>query len=421
MKINTPSPAREHAPIEHGVSNRAFLLALGKALLALAASAAILMAAFVTLYPHAPSATAQNRVISGNEFSVVFGGAGKSSQALQLGELSENGRAILARSIRFQAKDYPFIEFNILDRSPGQNIYLLWRTKENPKKTVNARLYWNGNEPVTIDMRKNIAWKGEITELAFDIYGDLRGQPIEFQQLTLKPYARSTLLSAIWSEWKTYRGWSQKSTAHLRGTQSKSAVSPTLVAASWAGLALLLLLCAGTLDRGPNKTARQLPAMAAALLIPWIALDLLWQSDLATQLDETKTLFAGKTQHEKHLADREGTLYAYAQHLKENFLPAPGKKILLLHDSDHMTYTRLKAQYYLLPHNVFNYDRLPQENAANNADYILALGDIEALVFSEETDTLNWTTENGKNESLVASLIERHPLGALYKIERQRE
>jgi len=298
--------ASEYAPIDRGVSNRAFLLGLGKALLALAASAAILMAAFAIFYPHTPSSSVQNRVISGNELSVVFGGARKSSHALQLGELSEDGRAILARPIRFQAKDYPFVELSILDRSPGQTIYLLWRSKENPKKTVNALLYWNENEPVTIDMSKNKAWRGEITELAFDIYGDLRGQPIEFQQLILKPYSLSTSLSATWSEWKTYRGWTQKSAHHLRGTQTKSALSPTLVAASWAGLALLLLICAGSLHLGPHKIALQLPAMAAAVLIPWIALDLLWQSELETQLDETKVLFAGKTQHEKHLAEREG-------------------------------------------------------------------------------------------------------------------
>ena len=110
--------------------------------------------------------------------------------------------AILAKPTRFQAKDYPFVEFSIVDRSPGQSIYLLWRTTENPKETANARLYWNGNESVTLDMSKNKDWTGELTELAFDIYGDLRGQPIEFQQLVLKPYSLSTSLSAIWSEWK---------------------------------------------------------------------------------------------------------------------------------------------------------------------------------------------------------------------------
>ena len=403
-------------PIVAGISNTDFLQGLGKALLALAISALILVAAYLAFYPHATPSNVPSRIITGNELSVVFGGARKSSSALQLGELSEDGRAILAHPIRLYADDYPFLEYTIFDRSPGQTIYLLWRTKENPKETANTRLYWNGNKPVTIDLSKNKAWKGKITELAFDIYGDLRGQPIEFRQLTLKPYSPATLLSAIWAEWTAYRGWTQKSAHHLLGTQSKQALSPTLAIASWAGLALLLLTTAAMFTSGAHNLARQIPSFVAAALIPWLALDMLWQSELNTQLDETKTLFAGKTQHEKHLAEREGSLYAYAKHLKDDVLPAPGAKILLLHDSDHRTYTRLKAQYYLLPHNVFNYDRVPRENATDNADYILALGDIRGLQFSAETHTLNWAGSKRKTKTLKVALVESHPLGTLYKI-----
>jgi len=414
--------ASEYAPIEGGASNAAFLQGLGKALAALIVSALILMTAFVIFYPHPAPSHVKNRVISGNDLSVVFGGAKKSSTALQLAELSEeDGRAILAHPIHFKAEDYPFLEYTILNRSAGQTIYLLWRTKENPKEMANTRLYWNGNTPVTIDLSKNIAWQGEITELAFDIYGDLRGQPIEFQQLILKPYSPASLLSGIRAEWTAYRGWTQKSAHHLRGTQVNTALSPTLALASWTGLALLLLITAGTVAAGPHKLTSQAPAYLAAVLIPWITLDMLWQSELVTQLAETKILFADKTQHEKHLAESEGSLYSYAKHLKDDVLPDPGVKILLLHDSDHRTYTRLKAQYYLLPHNVFNYDRVPRKGAANKADYILALGEIEGLEFSAEASTLNWTNTLGKIESLDVTLVEKHPLGTLFKIGGHRE
>ena len=408
--------ASDYAPIERGISNIEFLRGLSKALTALIVSATILITTFLVFYPHAAPSKVQNRVISGNELSVVFGGAGKSSTALQLAELSKDGRAILAHPIRLQARDYPFLEYNILNRSAGQTIYLLWRTKDNPKETSSTRLYWNGDRPVTLDLSKNEAWTGEITELAFDIYGDLRGQPIEFHQLVLRPYSASALLSTIWSEWVTYRGWTQRSAHHLRGTQPNSVLSPTLAMASWAGLALSLLIAANAIQGRYQEATRHAPTYVAVLLIPWIALDMLWQSELATQLDETKTLFGGKTQHEKHLAEREGALYEYAKYLKVDVLPAPGAKILLLHDSDHRTYTRLKAQYYLLPHNVFNYDRVPRKNATDNADYILALGDIRGLQFSAETHTLNWADSKGKTKTLKVALIDTNPLGTLYKI-----
>jgi hypothetical protein len=105
-------------------------------------------------------------------------------------------------------------------------------------------------------------------------------------------------------------------------------------------------------------------------------LDLLWQKNLSTQLDETRYLFAGKTQHEKHLADREQALYQYARQLKDHVLPSPGVKIFLLHDSALRDYRRLKAQHYLLPHNVFNFGKLPRENSLQKGDYLLVLDNV---------------------------------------------
>jgi hypothetical protein len=119
-------------------------------------------------------------------------------------------------------------------------------------------------------------------------------------------------------------------------------------------------------------------------------LDLLWQKNLSTQLDETRYLFAGKTQHEKHLADREQALYRYARHLKDHVLPSPGVKIFLLHDSALRGYRRLKAQHYLLPHNVFNFGKLPRENSLQKGDYLLVLDKVGELVYAAESGQLQW-------------------------------
>lgn len=403
--------ASEAAANNSGITNTKFIVALGKALLALTLSAILLLSAFLILSPHPAPSQKKNRVISGNELSVVFGGARKSATAMQLGELSKDGRAILAHPIRFNAQEYPFLQYTILDRSPGQSIFLLWRTKESPKQTSNTRLYWNGNKTLTIDLGKNKAWKGEITELAFDVYGDLRGQPIEFDTLTLKPYSSQALLASIWAEWTAYRGWTQRSAHHLRGTQTEPALSPTLVAACWAGLALLLLAGANLLFKSSTRIS-----YLAAVLIPWVALDLLWQGELSTQLTETKVLFSGKTQHEKQLADRESALYEYAQHLKNEILPEPGARIFLLEDTAHRTYTRLKAQYYLLPHNLYNYDRIPRKNAVRNGDYILVLGKVEGLEYSAEKHRLNWLEPKGEAKSISAEKIDEQKLGTVYKV-----
>lgn len=400
---------------ERGISNTVFLQSSARAVVALIISAAILVSAFIASNQPASSPGTIELSIPGNKFSVVYGSARKSVAALKLAELSEDGRAILAYPIQFRADDYTFLEFTITHRNAGQTIYLLWRTRENPGETAHARLFWNGDETTTIDLSKNEAWTGHITELALDIYGDLRGQPIEFHQFTLQPYSASALLSSLRSQWLAHRGWTQKSAHHLLGTQDDLALSPTAAAASWAGLALLLLAISFRIGKSPNYPKR-FTAYAASLLIPWLALDLLWQTELSTQLNETKVLFSGKTQPERHLADWQGPLYKYVTHLKDNALPEPGTRIFLLHDSPHRTLTRLKAQYYLLPHNSYNYDRLPRHEAIREADYILALGEIKGLVFVPETNSLSWKDSGARQQSLAVRLIDSHPQGKLYQV-----
>jgi hypothetical protein len=76
-----------------------------------------------------------------------------------------------------------------------------------------------------------------------------------------------------------------------------------------------------------------------------------------------------------------------------------------------MTYTRLKAQFYLLPHNIFNYDRFPRKRSSRVGDYILVLGTVNGLEFSPATSTLAW-----RGKSLPVKLVDSRPDGNLYKV-----
>lgn len=121
-----------------------------------------------------------------------------------------------------------------------------------------------------------------------------------------------------------------------------------------------------------------------------VGLYLLWQGELETQLNETTYLFAGKTQHEKHLAETDSELYSYAQHLKGEVLPKPCVRIFLLHNSRGHNYTRLRTQLHLLPHNIYNYGRRPQIKHTRPGDYILVLGTIPGLNFNPKRSILTW-------------------------------
>jgi len=400
--------ASKYAPIKSGVSNMDFLRGLGKALVALTVSALILIPAFLTFYPHPTPADVQPKIISGNELAVIFGSARKSVTALQLVELSEDGRAILSKRLQFKAEDYPFVHYQITNRHPGTVIYLIWQTADKPGEIKNTRLYWSGDKVTSINMDKFEEWSGNITELGLDIYGDLREEPLFVESLTVEPYSWGAVTSTILSEWTAFHGWDQTSINHLGGTPQNPVLSPTMAGAAWSGLALLLLIIPYIFTKNHNVIA-----YSVAIFIPWVGLDLLWQGELDTQLKETKHLFAGKTQHEKHLAETDSKLYSYAQHLKDEVLPKPGARIFLLHNSRGHNYTRLRTQFHLLPHNIYNYGSLPQTQHTRPGDFILALGKIPGLRFNPKLSALTW----GKNNSLTVTQIDQTPVGTLYQLK----
>lgn len=404
----------EYAPDEHSISNTDFLKGLGEALLALVISALILIPAFLTLRTHATPSDTQEIVISGNELTVILGRAKPSSTALELVELSQDKRAILSKLfINIKASDYPFVSYQITNANPGTSIRLLWRTAQDPNDVTTTPLYWGGDKPTSINMAKHQQWRGNITELGLSIYGDLRDQPLIVDKLTLAPYSWGAVLSTIWSEWTVFRGWDQSSINYLLGTPNNPILSPTVAAAAWAGLALLLLATPYFFTKTHN-----LIGYVAAILIPWISLDLLWQGELSTQLDETKYLFAGKTQHEKHLADGDADIYQYAQYLKNEVLPEPGFRLFTLHDqTDIMRYRDMKTRYYLRPHNSLPaYHWLLPRKYMIDGDYVLILGEIDGLTYSPDQKILQWPD----SKPLPVTLIDTSPSGTVYKVSTSK-
>lgn len=402
------------------ISNLKFLVGLAVSILALAISAITLVTAYLVFSPELArdiAAASRNdtgpRIIRGDDLQVRLGtGKANENGAMQLTGLhkGEDDRAILTQRTSFAASDYSFIEYGMSGRNVGETIYLIWRTADHPQKVSNIPLHWRGDNVETAFVGKQSEWVGRITEIGFDIYGDLRGQPLIISNLTLLPPSRRELLRTVWSEWTAFRGWTQKSVNFLQGRPAHGILSPTPVMAAWSALTLVILASIYCFRRSHN-----LVAYASAVLIPWIALDLLWQANLSSQLEETRYLFTEKSQHEKHLADLNPELYQYAEYLKHEVLPAPGQRIFLLHDSEKMTYTRLKTQYYLLPHNIYNYDRFPRKKATRVGDYILVLGTVNGLEFSPDTNTLAW-----KGKSLTVKLVDSRADGSLFQVVRHK-
>ena len=391
------------------------LRTLGGALLALATSA-LLLVLLIVAYTHMQvpqgANTTHSKAIALDTLVARMGTTGMKGDALEvtaLDTLNNNQHALVSLKTSLRAENYPFLTYNIEGWHAGMRVNVIWRSARNPRGLSTAILNRNLDGAAYFNLAGQDNWKGTITEVGLHLQGELRDEPIEIDRLTLEPHGWRNTLSTIWSEWTAFRGWTGKSINFLNGTPGppgSAILSPTLAMALWAGLSLALLFAFGVFRR-----RHTLVSYAAAALIPWIALDLLWQSELDTQLQETRYLFGGKSMHERHLADRDSQIYSYTKRLKEEVLPSTPARLFILHDSDDHNYDRLKTQYYLLPHNIYNYGRLPPGKSVKPGDFVLLLGDIPGLKYREDRNQLVW----GRGKSLSVSQLDTDSRGRLFK------
>lgn len=389
--------------------------AVARAVLALTLGGVLLLTGFVflprpaetQLEHHGPGKNQERRILAGRDLQVRIGRASTQGDSLGITGL-DGDRALVSRSLSLPAADFPLLEYTIDGKHPGLSLYIIWRNSASPEKLFSHSLDFSTDPSASVDLSNSPGWQGKIIEIGIDLYGDLRGQAVVLHQLTLRGFTPISRLQALWSEWTAFSPWDQGSINHLPGSRTAALPSPTVVALAWVVLSLVLLFAINRLTR-----QRHMPASYIALvLIPWLLLDGLWQYRLSRQLDESRFLFAGKSQHEKHLSDIDSEIYSYARQLKE-YLPAPGStRIFILHDSDGHEYSRLKTQYYLLPHNVFNFGRTPPALGVRGDDFILALGDNPALRHEASSHVLAWD----EGRSLPVEEIMVHPRGRLYRV-----
>jgi hypothetical protein len=390
-----------------------FVRSLGRALLVLAVSAlALLLIFFAYTVAQTPDGAnlSRSKLISGKQLRAVMGTAQMKGDTLEITALKPykvSHRALVVSRTTFSAGSYPFLKYKINGQHPGLRIYLIWRTAANPRVMSSARLYWNPDKPSVMNLANNIDWEGSIVEVGIDVIGKLRDQPLTLSQLALMPHSWQTAMASVWSQWTAFRGWTGRSINTLQATPDFAALSPVIVMAAWSGAALMLLFGLAAL-----KHDHKLVSYGAVIVIPWIALDLLWQSELSTQLEESEFLFGGKTSLGKHLADVDSHIYAHATRLRDEVLPPAGARIFILHNSDDLNFDRLKTQYYLLPHNIYNYGRTPPTPAVRPGDYILVLGNIPGLSFRPDQGRLVW----GEHEGLSVALSDSDPQGTLYRV-----
>lgn len=390
-----------------------FLQSTGRALIALGVSAVLLCGLFVAY------STSQATVgvvgdtgkdILAGPITDIAGASQAVGDGIQITGFERHNNeqyAIVGFGITLNADNYPYLHYQLSNRHAGQRVNLFWRSANFQRNLSSVALHWNSSGGSTIDLAGHPDWQGGITEIGIQLTGESRAEPTAITRLALARYSGRDAIKSIWSEWTVFRGWTPRSINFLYGTPDDASVSPMLVFSAWSGLAVFMLYLVRLVTK-----RRKFGDYLVAIAIPWIILDLMWQRDLLIQLNETEYLFGDKTVAEKHLVDVDSHIYRYATRLKEVVLPSAAARIFIIHASRGHNFERLKMQYYLLPHNIFNFGNQPKAKAVRPGDYILALGKQPDMRFQEQQGLLSW----GGGLSLSASVIDIDPQGVLYRV-----
>lgn len=346
--------------------------------------------------------------IAGKALQMRIGGQyAVAGEALKVRAMGPDKRIIATADTDFLAADYPTLEYAIDGLQPGVLTYLIWRTLEQPETIYNVPLYFVERGSTAFRLGDHPDWEGTITELGLDIYGDLGGGELLIPSLQLLPGSTAALIQAVTSQWLAKQRWSQRSINNLRGAPVEPLYPATVVVAIWVALALAL----ACVWMRFSTVAVAVPLLPMSL-IGWLALDALWAWRLDSQLTETRTLFAGKSQQAKQLADMDGVLFRYALRLKETLLPTRPGTVFVLSERLGHDYQRLRIQYHLLPHSVYNYGRVPPTAMMREGDYIVVLGEVAGLVFVDTNDRLRW-----EGLSLPVTRLDVSSQGVLYRVE----
>lgn len=200
-------------------------------------------------------------------------------------------------------------------------------------------------------------------------------------------------LAALFTDWTTFTRWNGRSINF--GTDvtlippATWPLTPATVSLAWSGIAAL----AYRLWSVRATERRHVLPWLLIVSLPWLLLDLRWQAELAFKHALSTERYAGKSLHEKLLADTYGDVVAMLDPFHRALGREPRRILMVLPASmtlvDHSRHTR--AAWYLLPHNILstNAQQLQDSPAMlRGAEYLAVLGPVPGIRFDASSGLL---------------------------------
>jgi hypothetical protein len=210
-------------------------------------------------------------------------------------------------------------------------------------------------------------------------------------------------------DWLGFRPWTGMSINTAVGGPLEQSVWLPVVAAIVASTAIGF--CAAWLRRRKHGPTAPFSLTVMAIVgSMWLMLDARWLWGRLLQTEATAAAFAGKAPRDRHIADIDGYLYAFAEQVLAR-LPASPARVYVAAD-DH--YFGARMAYHLLPHNAYvdhGGGKLPQSTVIKPGDYVVVFAR-KNVHYDVDKRMLSWDDQ----PPVAADLLLAHRGNAMFKL-----
>ena len=348
-----------------------------------------------------------------DKIKLVQGEGEEQADSIIIRSFTEQGLALLSspRGFAFQTDQLDRFHWCLTGANTPFKLRLLWTVSALPGQVHTADLDAH-NGCHSFDLSPFESWYGLADGLGLQLEGKM-SEPLTLSAISLRPAPPSVfgLFRELWRDWSTYQGWHASSVNFIRLGALPALAPVALVVFVWAVISALLYYAF-------HSGRLRLPiALLAYAITAWLALDGLWQWELAQRALDNYRLMAGKPLQER-LRYYDGELISTLTSLRAELPPAP-QRIFILGDETKRT-QKARLHYHLLPHNVYSYGaQPPPPELARPGDYLLILGRIKNVRYRNQRgrEALLWGQNNQYQLAVKPLLADQ--IGALLVVREQ--
>lgn len=319
------------------------------------------------------------------------------------------GLAIVALDIpALRASDYRRMRWTLSSAQADIALATLWRTDYATGKINSAPLASSTEGAQALLTPGEHNWIGRIGGIALTVRGTLQ-QPLIIESVSVDPMGAAEVVAERMRDWFAFTPWNGLSiNAAFGGPQEQPVWFPLAVAI--VALTAIALCVAWrrwrTGDAHPSFPLTIIAIVAAA----WVTLDARWLWARLQQTEATAAIFSGQSPREKHLADVDGYVYAFAEQVRAR-LPQTPARIYVTGDDQ---YFRSRLAYHLYPHNAYvDYGggTLPPPAQCKPGEYI-AVFQRRGIQYDAARQMLRWDDQ----PALRAELLLAEDGNAMFKV-----